>query len=79
MRVEGLQGNLAYGRDTRRTLRSARCLEHITGRPAHADISSRQNDRPIAELVDGATRHWFQFSKAEIVRRPCRASSAVDF
>ena len=70
MRVQDSQGNPAYlavetsytadERDTRRALRNAQFLRHITGLPAHAAIASRQNDRAIQELLDGGSILWYQ-------------------
>jgi len=70
MRVQDSQGNPAYlavetsytadERDTRRALRNAQFLRHITGLPAHAAIASRQNDRAIQELLDGGSVLWYQ-------------------
>ena len=70
MRVQDSQGNPAYlavetsytadERDTRRALRNAQFLRHITGLPAHAAIASRQNDRAIQEMLDGGAILWYQ-------------------
>ena len=70
VRVQDRQGNPAYlaieasytadERDTRRALRNAQFLRHITGLPAHAAIASRQNDRAIQELLDGGSILWYQ-------------------
>ena len=70
MWVRDSQGNPAYlaveasytadQRDTRRALRNAGFLRHITGLPAYAAIASRQNDQTIQELLDGDSILWYQ-------------------
>ena len=70
IQVRDAQGNPAYlavetsytadERDTRRALRNAEFLRHITGLPAYAAIASRQNDQAIQELLDGETVLWYR-------------------
>ena len=70
MMVQDRQDNPAYlavevsytadERDTRRALRNARFLNHITGLTAYAAVASRQNDQAIQELLDGGTVLWYQ-------------------
>ena len=70
IQVRDAQGNPAYlavetsytadERDTRRALRNAEFLRHITGLPAYAAIASRQNDQTIQELLDGDSILWYR-------------------
>ena len=70
IQVRDAQGNPAYlavetsytadERDTRRALRNAEFLRHITGLPAYAAIASRQNDQSIQELLDGDSILWYR-------------------
>ena len=53
-------------RDTDRALRNAEFLKRLTGYPAHAVISSLENDLAVQSLVDDGTVHWFQLTDKDL-------------
>ena len=53
-------------RDADRALRNAEFLQRCTDCPAHAVISSVNNDREVQRLVTNGTVHWYRLTDEDL-------------